>query len=253
MKTTTITELDILNAAPQKLAEFLTLVGQACLVFNRLIEYPLLNLDGESCVGVERIDMKDGRWKFTLSLYGKQEIWYETGDCMACTKKAFEHVRNSIASFFLKQVYPDRNIELIEGLVVFVGHNVEQLAEANGWRCYMLNESQHPDNLVEMGKDIVARFKENGKQRIIKVNSPDLLQSINLHAMDMDVYDKVQFILMEGDKAVDVGKDTDKLFDTFTSSFDKLQALRTKLLQENKYKRNPDREKEDNMDGQEQM
>lgn len=253
MKTTTITELDVLNATPQKLAEFLTLVEQTCLLFKRLIEYPLINLDCESCVGIERLDMKDGRWKFSLLLYGKQEVWYETGNCMECTKKALAHVRNSISAYCLKQVYPDRDIELIEGLVVFVGRNVEQLAAANGWRYDMLNENQYPDDLVEMGKDIVARFKEDGERRVIKVNNPDTLQSINLHAMDMDVYDKVQFILMEGDKAVDVGKDTDKLFETFAPSFDKLQALRTKLLHENKYKRNPDREKEDNMDGQEQM
>lgn len=244
MKTTTITEQDILKAPPQELYSLLSLVAQACSLFTRLLQYPMLNLDGETCIGVERLDMKDGRWKFSLSLYDSEETWYETGDCMESTKKALGHVKNSIAAYFLKKVYPDRNIELIEGLVVFVGRNVERLAEANGWRYDMLNESQHPDDLVDMGKDIVARFKEDGKQRVIKVNNPDTLQSINLHAMDMDVYDKVQFILMEGDKAVDVGKDTDKLFETFTPSFDKLQALRTKLLQENKYKRNPDREKD---------
>lgn len=251
MKTTTITEQDVLKAPPQELYSLLSLIAQACSLFTRLLQYPLLNLDGETCLGVERLDTKDGRWKFTLMLYDSKETWYETGDCMECTKKALAHVKDSIAAYFLKKVYPDRNIELIDGLVVFVGRNVEQLAEANGWRYDMLDESQHPDDLVEMGKDIVARFKEDGKQRVIKVNNPDTLQSINLHAMDMDVYDKVQFILMEGDKAVDVGKDTDKLFETFAQSFDKLQALRTKLLKENKYKRNPDREKEDNMDGQE--
>lgn len=253
MKTTTITEQDVLKAPQQELYSLLSLIAQACSLFTRLLQYPMLNLDGEACLDVERIDMKDGRWKFTLMLYNSKETWYETGDCMECTKKALAHVKNSIAAYFLKRVYPDRNIDLIEGLVVFVGHNVDIVAAANGWVYERLNENRHPDDLVEMGKGIVEEFKRTGRGRVLLVNNPDLLQSINLHAMDMDVYDKVQFILMEGDKAVDVGKDTDKLFDTFTSSFDKLQALRMKLLQENKYKRNPDREKEDNMDGQEQM